>query len=153
MAFPKAAKGLWSLARARILLVEDEPLIRELLSETLLEADFEVMEAGTGREAVETLERCGGFDLLLTDVHMPGRLNGVDVARHARARQPDLPVVFATGRPESLESFGKPGPRDICLAKPFSPSEALRTVELLLQVGAGPDCLKVTAASPGGSAG
>src|SRR4051794_4876267 len=66
-------KGSGSLTRARILLIEDEPLIRELLAEVLLEADFEIMEAGDGEEAVDMLERHDSLDLLLTDVHLPGR--------------------------------------------------------------------------------
>jgi CheY-like chemotaxis protein len=122
------------LTRARILLIEDEPLIRDLLAEVLLEADFEIMEAGDGEQALEMLERHDRLDLLLTDVHLPGRFNGVDVALNARTRHPDLPVVFATGRPETLKSFGKLGLREVCLPKPLSPIEALTVVERLLQV-------------------
>jgi DNA-binding response OmpR family regulator len=117
---------------ARILLVEDDPFIRELLLETLLDAKFEVIEAGDGEEAVAMLER-NGFALLLTDVHLPGRFSGVDVARHARARQPELPVVFATGRPEVLSGFGRLGEREVCLVKPFAPSEALQIVKRMLR--------------------
>jgi CheY-like chemotaxis protein len=120
------------LTKARILLVEDEPLIRALLAETLHEADFDIVEAGNGEEAMATLERQDGFDLLLTDVHMPGRFSGVDVARFARARDPDLPVVFATGRPETLDDFGTLGSRDVCLAKPFRPRQAVDVVTRLL---------------------
>ena len=92
--------------KACILLVEDEPLIRSLLVEVLLEEDFEVVEAADGHAAMDALKRHEGVDLLLTDVHMPGGVSGIDVARHARARDPDLPVVFATGRPETLKNFG-----------------------------------------------
>jgi CheY-like chemotaxis protein len=125
-----------SLAKARILLVEDEPFIRDLLSEVLQEADLDVSEASNGEEAVDLLQRDAGFDLLLTDVHMPGRFDGIAVARQARARRPELLVVFATGRPETLHTFGPLGPRDVCLFKPFSPSEVLRLVERLLGSGA-----------------
>ena len=118
--------------KARILLVEDEFLIRLLLCETLLEEGFAVTEASDGAEAVVALEANGGFDLLLTDVHMPGQLDGMAVAQHARARQPGLPVIFATGRPEVLRAFGPLGDREVVLSKPFSPSEAVRVVERLL---------------------
>lgn len=120
------------MTRARILLVEDEALIRLLVSEVLLEQDFDVLEACSGDEAMALLEQHGDFDLLLTDVHMPGRFDGIEVARRARVRQPDLPVVFATGRPDTLRAFGTLGSREMLLAKPFSPLEALRTVERLL---------------------
>jgi CheY-like chemotaxis protein len=132
----KRKGGPWSLTRARILLVEDEPLIRSLLAETLLEGGLEIVEAGSGEEAVDALERHDTFDLLLTDVHMPGGISGVDVARHARGRDPGLPVVFATGRPESLSDFGTLGLREVCLAKPFSPTEALNVVKRLLSARA-----------------
>ncbi len=124
--------GFQPVPSARILLVEDDPFIRELLLETLLDADFEVIEAGNGEEAVAMLDQ-NAFALLLTDVHIPGPFNGVDVARYARAQQPDLPVVFATGRPEVLSSFGELGAREVCLVKPFAPSEALETIKTLLQ--------------------
>lgn len=120
------------MAKARILLVEDEPLIRMLVSEVLLEEDFDVLEAGNGAEALALLEQYGSFDLLLTDVHMPGRFDGLDVVRHARARLPGLTVVFATGRPDTLKGFGALGPRDALLAKPFSPLDVVRLVERLL---------------------
>ena len=129
------------MMKACILLVEDEPLIRSLLVEVLLEEDFEVVEAADGHAAMDALKRHEGVDLLLTDVHMPGGVSGIDVARHARARDPDLPVVFATGRPETLKNFGTLGAREVCLAKPFSPLEALKVVKKLLSAratGTGP---------------
>ncbi len=120
------------MGRACILLVEDEQFIRELIAEVLLEADLDVLEAADGEAAMELLKQRGRVDLLMTDVHMPGRINGVDLARRARLRYPELPVVFATGRPETLKAFGELGPRDICMSKPFTPMEVLRVVERLL---------------------
>ena len=120
------------MPKAHILLVEDEFLIRLLLCETLVEEGFAVTEASDGAEAVVALESNDGFDLLLTDVHMPGQFDGIAVAQHARARRPGLPVIFATGRPEVLQAFGPLGEREVVLSKPFSPSEAVRVVERLL---------------------
>ena len=82
------------MTKARVLLVEDEPFIREVLAEVLLEADLEVTEAGDGGEALALLNGQDGFDLLLTDVHMPGCIDGVAVALHARALQPRLAVLW-----------------------------------------------------------
>jgi CheY-like chemotaxis protein len=120
------------LARARILLVEDEPFIRDLLSEVLQDAELDVTEASNGDEAIALLEQGIGFDLLLTDVHMPGRFNGVAVAQRARAMHPNVPVVFATGRPETLQTFGTLGLREADLAKPYSPLDAVKVVAALL---------------------
>jgi CheY-like chemotaxis protein len=122
------------LPKAHILLVEDEHFIRLVLSEALLEEGFAVTEAGDGAEAVLALDGEGGFDLLLTDLHMPGQLDGIAVARHARARWAGLPVIFATGRPEALQAFGRLGDREALLRKPFSPSEAVRMVARLLDL-------------------
>ena len=80
------------------------------------------------------LEQDVDFDLLLTDVHMPGRFDGIAVARQARTRHPDLPVVLATGRSETLRAFGPLGPTEICLSKPYSPLEAVSIVEQRLGV-------------------
>ena len=121
-----------TLAKTRILLVEDEYLIRSLLSEVLIERDFEVVEAANGEEAFALFAAGERFDLLLTDVHMPGRFNGLDVARRARMRQPELPVVFATGRPDSLTAFGDLSVRDVQLQKPFTLVDALSAVERLV---------------------
>ncbi len=126
------------VAQSRILLVEDDALIRQLLLEVLREAPFEVLEAADGRDALQHLDAAGSIDLLLTDVHMPGGYNGIEIARLARARQPNLPVVFATGRPETVSDFGTPGPLDLVLAKPFSPRQVLAAIRSLLAIAAPP---------------
>ena len=119
------------MAKARILLVEDEAFIRDLMSEILQEAELDVIEASNGDEAIAMLGR-ERFDLVMTDVHMTGRTDGIGVARSVRARQPGIPVIFATGRPEALNAFGALGPREVCLVKPFTPQQALKMVHRLL---------------------
>lgn len=121
-----------SFAKARVLLVEDEPAVRELLAEVLAAADLDVSEAENGEQAMMKLEQEDGIDLLLTDVHMPGRFDGVDVALWARVLRPDLPVVFATGRPDAVQPFGQLGLREALLAKPFGAPEAVSAVNRLL---------------------
>ena len=72
------------------------------------------------------------YTLLVTDVHMPGVLDGVGVARLLRARRPDIPVIYATGRPDALNALQPLGPREILLRKPFAPSALLTAVRRLL---------------------
>ncbi len=92
---------LASLLRdAKILLVEDEPLIRELMAEMLEDAGFDVTAICTGDEAAILLAE-DGYAVLLTDVTMPGVIDGIGLAEHAREIHPGLPVVFVSGRPES----------------------------------------------------
>ena len=86
----------------RILLVEDEPLIREVMAELLTLAGFEVIATTTGDEAAVLLAN-NGFTVLLTDVTMPGIMDGIGLAQHARALHPGLPVVFVSGRPDTRQ--------------------------------------------------
>jgi signal transduction histidine kinase/CheY-like chemotaxis protein len=106
-----------------VLLVEDESALREAMVRMLERAGYEVVEAADGTEALSHLgER---FDLLLTDVVMPGPLSGVDVAEGFRARVTDLPVVFMTGYSDRLlegVDLG-PGRRTAVLSKPFAEAE------------------------------
>ena len=81
----------------KVLVVEDEPHLRAVVAEALALEGFEVTQAASGDEAAGLIEHPDGFDVLLTDVQMPGRLDGLDVAARARARQPGLPVVVASG--------------------------------------------------------
>ncbi len=118
----------------RVLFVEDEELIRMILTETMIEAGLEVTEAANGEEAMQLLGQ-RRFDLLLTDVHMPGRFNGVDIARQVRALWPEMPVVFVTGRPDTLRAFGTSGPRDRSVLKPYKPSDVLTAIQASLAEG------------------
>lgn len=120
------------LAGKRVLVVEDEELIRLILAETLEEHGFQVVKAGTGDEAARLLAGQGGFDLVITDVQMPGTLDGVAVGRLARRHRADIPVLYVTGRPDSLAGAGPLGPREALLRKPYGPSAILATVERLL---------------------
>lgn len=85
------------MAAARVLLAEDEVLIRLVAAEHLRDEGFEVVEAWDGDEAARLLDGPGRFDVLFTDVRMPGLLDGVDVAMHARRRYPTIPVLVVSG--------------------------------------------------------
>ena len=120
-----------------ILLVEDEWLIRDVFAEGLLEAGFEVREAENGDRAAALIEaQAERFSLLVTDINMPGRLNGIEVARLLREHHPDIPVIYMTGRPDMLNSVSPLGVRDVLLRKPFALSELLAAARQLLDGGA-----------------
>ena len=82
-------------ARARVLVVDDEDTIRDLLSRTLALADYEVDSAPDGRIAVDRL-RVIDYDLLITDLRMPG-FDGLSVIREARRLKAELPIIIVTG--------------------------------------------------------
>lgn len=82
-------------ARPRILVVDDEAAIRELLAKTLALADYEVDLAPDGRTALDRM-RLIPYDLLITDLRMPG-VDGLTVIREARRLKADIPVIIVTG--------------------------------------------------------
>ena len=82
-------------SRARILVVDDEETIRELLSKTLALADYEVDVAPDGKTGIDRM-RIIPYDLLITDLRMPG-VDGLTVIREARRLNTDIPVIIVTG--------------------------------------------------------
>ncbi|WP_232628797.1 response regulator [Methylobacterium sp. Leaf118] len=83
--------------RRRVLVVEDEEMLLNAVAMEFEDAGFEVICAGTAEAAYELLRDRPGIDLLFTDIRLPGRLDGWDLAERARALQPDLPVIYVTG--------------------------------------------------------
>lgn len=116
----------------RVLLAEDQFLIRMGLAEEFAADGYEVVEAESGDEALNLFDTRGPFDILVTDIQMPGTIDGVSLAAQARCRAPKLPVVYVTGRPEALADMGALGPRDALARKPFAPSEVATLVARLL---------------------
>ena len=84
-----------AVERPRILVVDDEAAIRDLLSKTLALAEYDVDLAPDGRTALERL-RLIPYDLLITDLKMPG-IDGLTVVREARRLKADIPVIIITG--------------------------------------------------------
>ena len=83
-----------SVTISRILLAEDDDSLRGFLARALERAGHEVTSCADGEEALTHLDKT--WDLLLTDIVMPG-VDGIEVARQAAARQPDLRIMFITG--------------------------------------------------------
>ena len=117
----------------KVLIVEDDPLVRVMAVEALLDEGFEVVEAETGEAALEAC-RQGRADILFTDIRLPGPLDGWAVAQFARQLRAALPVVYATGYTvdRSAEVSGA-----IFLNKPYRPSFVVETIQRLLS--AAPD--------------
>ena len=112
-----------------VLIVEDEALVLCLLAEALEEQGFHVLAAENGVEALETLQQ-RHVDVLFTDVNMPG-LDGIELARRARALKPDLPVIYASGRMPFADNDNRvEGGR--FLPKPYLPSQACAEVASVL---------------------
>ncbi|WP_404367935.1 PAS domain-containing protein [Sphingomonas sp. MMS24-J45] len=103
-----------------VLLVDDEPAVRMLVSEVLGDLGYTVIAAETGGEALELLVAARRVDLLITDVGLPGGMNGRQVADAVRAVRADLPVLFITGFAENaVVGDGPLEPGMALIAKPF----------------------------------
>ena len=124
--------GRYKVAALRVLLVEDEGLIRLMTSEILSDEGFEVVEAWNGDEAAKILDGPNCFDVLFTDVQMPGILDGIDVAVHARRRDPALPVLVVSGYVGQLTSrLGVLAPPPVFISKPYSLDEIVNVLKRL----------------------
>jgi len=116
-----------------LLVVDDEPSIRALVTESLSAQGYQVLEAANGAAALELIQSGVALDLLVTDVGLPGTLNGRQLADAARSLRPELPVLFITGYAESQAI----GDGDLAagmrvLSKPFTLDTLERRVQLLL---------------------
>ena len=103
----------------RVLVVEDEFLIRLTLTEALSDEGFEVIEAESGDAALPILQSNATISLLLTDIQLPGSLNGHALAKRIREKNPDLPVIFMSGRPQPAQQASGSA-RDVVIAKPYT---------------------------------
>jgi PAS domain S-box-containing protein len=104
-----------------VLVVDDEPSVRLLIHEVLDELGYKVLEAETGAAGLQILDSAGRVDLLVTDVGLPGGMNGRQLADAALVSRPDLKVLFITGYAENAvmgDGCLKPGMH--VLTKPFS---------------------------------
>ncbi len=131
----------------RILIVDDEPHIRTFLR-AYLEADgFDVVEAGTGRQAVaEIRAQNAGLAMVLLDIGLPD-LDGIEVLRRIRASG-DLPVILVTARAEEVDKLiGLAVGADDYVVKPFGPREVVARVKAVLRRASGAPS---TASSVGG---
>lgn len=116
-----------------VLLVEDEFLIREMMSECLQDAGYDVMEVENGDTAVELIKHSPRvFTILITDFHMPGDADGSQVAAQLRLMNADIPVVIASGRPDALQAEWQTELGYKLLMKPYLPSQLVRLVESLV---------------------
>lgn len=123
-------------ADSYIFIVEDEPSIRSLVSDYLLQAGFRVDTCGDGQEALNRIESTMGsgepYDLIILDVMLPG-LDGLEICQKLRTFSM-VPVVFLTARHEEIDRLlGLRLGADDYISKPFSPRELVARVEAILR--------------------
>jgi PAS domain S-box-containing protein len=117
-----------------ILLVEDEDMVRELARQVLLQNGYQILEARNGQDALKVCEQCNEpIHLLLTDVVMPGGLNGRDLAQQLIALHPEIKVLYMSGYvDDAIAQYGILDSGTTFLQKPFSPvALSLKVREIL----------------------
>ncbi len=112
-----------------VLVVDDEPHVRMILSETLADAGADVCEASDGPEALDVLRSDRHVDLVVTDVGLPGGMDGWRLAREARALRPGLPVLHVTGYgDEGVQRDSSDDAPVHVLTKPFAMDDLMAKV-------------------------
>ena len=104
-----------------MLIVDDEPTVRMLITDVLGDLGYTAVEAADGTGGLRVLQSDARIDLLVTDVGLPGGMNGRQMADAARVSRPDLKVLFITGFAETtLLNDGQLDPGMAVLTKPFA---------------------------------
>lgn len=107
----------------RVLLVEDEVLISDMVADALEEQGFAVHAVANAADALRHIESGAVVDVLFTDVHLPGEMDGSELATRVRELRPDMPIVYASGRwsPSAQSNLVS---RSLFLPKPYDPKDA-----------------------------
>jgi two-component system, response regulator PdtaR len=132
--FPGSDEQFQEKEKPTILMVEDEAIVRMVTAEEFRVAGFRVIECASADEAMDLLLAGKRFDVLFTDVRMPGEMNGIALAKAARRLAPDLPVIIASAHLEASDAAGFDG----FLAKPFPSDTAIALIRRLLEERAQP---------------
>ena len=103
-----------------MIVIDDETTVRMLIVDALRDAGYAVLQAEDGPSALKMLHAAGRIDLLITDVGLPGGMNGRQIAEAARAARPGLKVLFVTGYAENaaVNAGNLPAGMQV-IAKPF----------------------------------
>lgn len=117
-----------------VLVIDDEPTVRMLITDALGDLGYACIEAGDGSSGLALLEAAGTVDLLITDVGLPGGLNGRQVAEAARTMRPGLKVLFITGYAENaVLNHGHVARGMEVLTKPFAIDDLAGRVDRMLR--------------------
>ena len=119
--------------RQRVLLVEDDDSVAQLVEEMLRELGYEVKRVGDGASALDALRVDPGYQLVFSDMVMPGDIGGLDLARDISRLRPDLPVVLTTGYSAAAAAATKEGRR--VLVKPYRIEALAAELDAVLSAG------------------
>ena len=113
-----------------VLIVEDEPIVRHYESELAEGAGFLTLMASNAEEALRELEGPIDVGILLTDVMMPGAMNGIELVNAVRERWPHVRIVIASGHVDSQAGDGRE--QIVYVHKPFTPTELISALQSVI---------------------
>ena len=113
-----------------VLVVDDEAVLRFIAIDVLEESGFRVLEAEDAKAALRVLADNPDVRVLFTDINMPGALDGVDLAREAHARWPEIKLVVTSGRPKPIDKDMPDASRFV--PKPYSPDHLVGEIRKAL---------------------
>jgi DNA-binding NtrC family response regulator len=116
-------------AQRTVLVVEDEVVIRMMVSDELRRYGFRTIEARDAHEAITLLQSRVSVDLVFTDIRLPGSIDGLALARLVREVRPDLNVIITSGDTAAANSLNGVG---AFLPKPYDPRQVVKRIEELL---------------------
>jgi CheY-like chemotaxis protein len=110
------------MRRTNILIVEDEPLISEMIADVLCDNGFDVHAVADGESALRYLDDGPEVDVLFTDINLLGQMDGTVLAKKVRERRPEIPIVYCSGRYSETALLPLMS-RSLFLKKPYNPSD------------------------------
>jgi signal transduction histidine kinase/ActR/RegA family two-component response regulator len=126
--------------RESLLVVEDDPALRKVIVAFLSERNYQVAAAPDGSEALEILDESGPFDLLLSDIILPGEFSGQELANEVTRRQPSIKILLMSGyASDAFEDRARPADYANLLQKPFSMGSLARKIRSVLKAEGGDD--------------
>lgn len=115
-----------------VLVVEDEPMIRMAVQETLEDHGFRTVEAANAREALDAIEKMGRtIDLVFTDIRMPGEMDGVKLAKWVHEQMPRIPVIVASAYPQNADEAKAAG--EEVFVKPYRMEDVVARIRATIE--------------------
>lgn len=121
---------------ARILVVEDDPDVMDYVATVLCVSGYDVLEAADAETALAVLRHRAGVNLVLSDIGLPGGMDGIDLVLEVKRAYPGLRALFMSGNPHEAVSGCRIAPEEVeLIVKPFMPHTLAERVEATLNAG------------------
>lgn len=129
---PETLPSLVIAGERLVLVVEDDPAVRRLSEARIIELGFKCIAAASGDEAVKIIEARDDISIVFSDLVMPGKLSGYDLAKLVSARRPQIKILLTSGFSEGMLRDGRIGPEFAILRKPYRQADLAKAIRTVL---------------------